>query len=393
MIRFQPDTWREALLRPVAMAAPSSHVYLEMPAPDLRFIFIALLLIGCLLAIRRLRPAPRATGILAGLLLLSFVPWLATSGNGRYYIPFLLVAGPLCLALAYRLPWSRSAKLLTGLAMLGLQGFIVLDNNPWRTWGLVPWREAPYFPLATTEEMRSVPATYVTITSISYSLVAPLFHPQSRWINVSSMTHDPNASFETRKAHAAFASSQKLFVIVPTLPAYMTADKLPSAGLLDVIDRRLMPYKLALARSQRCELAHSKALAAFSFGQSERAKEDALSRLGFWVCPLSYPAASPVPDTKDAAIDVVFEKVERACPRFFPPGEGATRPINGGFARDYGSADMKLYVLDDGAVYYQYWRALNPELIAPVSKVMQPSFTFSCDYIRGRSGLPWEREI
>ena len=35
MIRFLADTWRDAILRPVAMAAPNSSVYIEIAAPDL----------------------------------------------------------------------------------------------------------------------------------------------------------------------------------------------------------------------------------------------------------------------------------------------------------------------------------------------------------------------
>jgi hypothetical protein len=393
MIRFEPDTWREALLRPLAMAAPNSHVYLEIPAPDLRFVFIALLSVLLLCLARRLAPAPRATLLLLGLVALAFVPWLATSGNGRYFIPFLLAAGPLCLALIYRLPWSRSSRALTALMMMGLQASLVFDNSPWGSWGLVPWRDAPYFPLATTTEMKTVPATYVTITSISYSLIAPLFPAQSHWINVSSMTEDPAASLETRRAHAIFAGSRRIFVVVPTLPQYMSDDKLPTAALMDVIDGRLAPQRLALDRSQSCQLAQSNALASFSFGSARKKQADALALLGLWVCPLRYPVSPKAPPAPDAALDAVFETIERKCPRFFPAGEGATRPTRGGFVRDYPSADMKLYVLDDGGVYYQYWRALNPDLIATVREVMSPSFNFTCDFIRGRSGLPWEREI
>lgn len=48
MIRFLPDTWRDWVLRPLAMAAPDSWVYTEVSAPDFRFaaatLFAALLL-------------------------------------------------------------------------------------------------------------------------------------------------------------------------------------------------------------------------------------------------------------------------------------------------------------------------------------------------------------
>jgi hypothetical protein len=393
MIRFEPDTWREALLRPLAMAAPNSHVYVEIPAPDLRFVFIALLLVAWLLMSRRLRPGPRATSVLVVVLLLSFVPWLATSGNGRYFIPFLLATGPACIALAYRLPWSNFTKMTTAIVMLLLQGYIVFDNGPSHAWSLATWRDAPYFSVAVPADMKAAPATYVTITSISYSLIAPLFDSRSHWINVSSMMQDPSASIETRKARDIFANSSSLLLVVPSMPAYMTAEKLPNADLLDVIDGRLAPQRLAVARSQHCQLIPSKGLALVALGKLDKAKPETIASLGFWVCPLLYPAPPAPAPKRDATLDAIYEKIERLCPRYFPPGEAATRLISGGSVRDYASADMKLYVLDDGGVYYKYWRALNPELIAPSAKVMSPSFEFDCDHIRGRSGLPWERGI
>ena len=117
MNRFEPDTWLAALLRPVAMAAPDSYVYVEMMAPDLRWVFVLLLL--ALLVMMRWR-ARRATAgavaaagagtgpakvfVLVGMLAVAFVPWLMTSGNGRYFLPGLLIVGPACVGLAWRLP-------------------------------------------------------------------------------------------------------------------------------------------------------------------------------------------------------------------------------------------------------------------------------------------------
>ena len=51
-MRFQPDTWLEALLRPVAMAAADANVYVEIMAPDFRFVFVLALLAGLLPAMR-----------------------------------------------------------------------------------------------------------------------------------------------------------------------------------------------------------------------------------------------------------------------------------------------------------------------------------------------------
>jgi len=76
-----------------------------------------------------------------------------------------------------------------------------------------------------------------------------------------------------------------------------------------------------------------------------------------------------------------------------PPGTSVTARIGEGALRDYSVADMKLYVMDDGRVYYKYWRALNGQLIGTVDQVLQPSFSMDCSNIRGRSGLPWQRTL
>ncbi len=89
----------------------------------------------------------------------------------------------------------------------------------------------------------------------------------------------------------------------------------------------------------------------------------------------------------------MFGKLESACPRIFPPGQGVSSRVGDGVARGYGSSDTKAYVLDDGNVLYKYWRALNPARVGTVDEVLAPGFKMDCNAIRGRSGLPWEKEI
>ena len=103
MIRFEPDTLRDALWRPLAMAAPNSDVYLEIMAPDLRFAVLLLLTVVSVVTLRR-SPRSRPVVLLLAFVWLAFVPWLMSSGNGRYFLPVLLAVGPLCIALIHRLP-------------------------------------------------------------------------------------------------------------------------------------------------------------------------------------------------------------------------------------------------------------------------------------------------
>ncbi|MBK7990381.1 MAG: hypothetical protein IPK05_10415 [Comamonadaceae bacterium] len=60
MIRFLADTWRDALLRPVAMAAPNSSVYIEIAAPDFRFVLALGLGVLALISVWKSKPRPPA---------------------------------------------------------------------------------------------------------------------------------------------------------------------------------------------------------------------------------------------------------------------------------------------------------------------------------------------
>jgi hypothetical protein len=116
---------------------------------------------------------------------------------------------------------------------------------------------------------------------------------------------------------------------------------------------------------------------------------------GFWLCPLARHAsdrvtrAPPVPRRSEQ----VFEKMEQVCPRIFRAGETVSLPIASGAVRGYPGSDFKLYVLDNGQVWYKYVRAFNPVLLGSIEDILAPGFTMHCNAIQGRSGLPWDREI
>ncbi|MES2786653.1 MAG: hypothetical protein V4684_14420 [Pseudomonadota bacterium] len=393
MNRFLPDTWREALLRPIAMASPDGNVYVEIMAPDLRFVFIALLAIVWLISARRAQPRPLAPLVMLGFVTAAFVPWLATSGNGRYFLPILLAAGPLCIAIVYWIPWSRFVRLSVALGILTLQTAVAVETRPWVGWNLGAWGDGPSFDIALSPRFRETPGTFITITSMSYSLIAPAFHPKSNWINISVLHTDETVSQEARKAHAIFRNAPVLHLIVPSKPAYMTPEGLPRDLLLDEVDRQIGPQRLAVDRSQTCELAPSRGLARVAIGHLEKASSENVSRLGFWICKLRYPVAVAPAAPLDASIEDAFDQIEKSCPRFFPPRTASTSPVANGRVRNYAGVDMKLYVLDDGNVYYKYWRAMSPVLIASAQDVVAPGYKMTCDNIRGRSGLPWERVL
>ncbi|HEX5572490.1 MAG TPA: hypothetical protein VFX31_13935, partial [Ktedonobacterales bacterium] len=229
MIRFMPDNWQDAVLRPIAMALPDGGVYVETIAPDLRFVFVLLLLVGWLVfRVRGSAPRRLTLGLLA-FTALTFVPWLASTGNGRYFIAVLFLAGPLAIALLYHLPLSRHVQLSLAGLMIALQLGLVHENAPWNSWGLAPWTQPPAFAVDIPEDMRAQPATYVTLYGISYSLIAPRFHPDSRWISLASQQGGPPDNLIGARTREFLATASTLRLLLPSPPREPLQPTLPAA--------------------------------------------------------------------------------------------------------------------------------------------------------------------
>jgi hypothetical protein len=397
MIRFLPDTWTDALLRPVAMAAPNGGVYVELIAPDFRFIFVLVLVLALVWVIlarqgqRRLSPAL----ILLGLTAVAFVPWLSTTGNGRYFIPFLLMVGPLCIGLLHLIPARKLLRVTAALGMVLWQAYLIYAIDPWRTWGHISWGEGAAFEIHVPKEVAAQPATYVTLSSISYSIIAPRFHPDSRWVNVSSQPGVSVNSPDSLRTQALISAPGPLRVIFPTVPGGQRNETMDPA-LADAIDDLLARHRLSIKRMEDCRLLPSAGMAGLAVHKKDRTLRGGDANLhGFWLCPLARKAGSRSEQANDlpASTEQVFQKLERLCPRMFPPGETVSLRIPAGAVRGYPSSDFKLYVLDDGRVIYKYYRALNSVVLGDTDTVLSAGFSIDCDHVQGRTGLPWERAI
>jgi len=402
MNRFEPDTWMAALLRPVAMAAPDSHVYVEMMAPDFRWVFALLLLV--LLAVMRLRARggnagavaangadarPASVFVLLAALAVAFVPWLMTSGNGRYFLAGLLLVGPVCVGLAWRLPVTRALRLTLAAGMVALQAFAVQQSAPWQAWGLAQWKEPPYFQVDLPPEAKAEPATYITMSVISYSLLIPQFHPQSRWINLANAPVPGVSTFNSARTAAFLAKAQgKLRLLVPVVPGMLTEALLPDAKVSEVIDSQLEPFGLGFAQPQACRFLHSRSLATMGLRQKTD-KQRAQS--GFWLCELRRVAPSARPAAYGRRYDPVFAALEKQCPRFLPAnGDGPSLALPNGEVRSYLQAEMKVYVYDDGEVFYKYYRELNPVFVGKAQDILSGRARIDCAGVR--AALPWGRD-
>lgn len=388
------------------MAAPDAGIYVEFMAPDFRFLFALALLAVLAIAALRARVGGsasdktndrtaswRVTSLLVAVMAASFVPWLMTSGNGRYFLPWLLFVGPLCVALARQLPITRTARLALVALFVALQAFAIQQSAPWRAWTMSEWKNPPYFQVEVPPEARERPSTYVTMAPISYSLLAPLFHPESRWISLYYAPAPAANTPDARRTAAllAAAGSGRLLLLVPAVQGAMTQDRLPDANVSAALGGQLRRYGLVLDRAGTCRFLHSRSLAAMGLGEKTQEQRE---QSGFWLCGLERMEGGAPPAAPTTRHDAVFARLEAQCPRLFPSGgDHGSIALAHGEMRTYLSNEMKAYVYDNGEVFYKYYRALNPVLVGSIQDIMAGRAKLDCNRISGRSGLPWERGI
>jgi hypothetical protein len=391
MIRFIPDTWLEWLLRFFAMAAPNGNVYVEIPAPDLRFAAIVLAALAVALCWRRITSNPRPALVLLGIVVLSTLPWLATSGNGRYWMPMLLLGGPLLAGLIFLLPVTRAFRLFMVGGLIAAQAFVLGETSPWGAWTWAVWKRAPYFHVdVPAAEAAAKGTTYVTLSTISYSVIAPQFPASARWMNITSIG---GTGRDVLWGHEFLrAAPGEIKLVAPSIKGQFADDGGPTPAIRKALDALLSAQSLALVPGSRCELARSRGLTLAAHVGTEEAAEP--EDVGYWICPLRYPVAPPPERSRppDPETEAAFARIEQGCPRFFAPG-GKTMRISGGSLRHYPGSDMKVYVFDTGEVMYKFWRALNAVTVGTRADVASGKASIDCKVIRGRSGLPWDREI
>jgi hypothetical protein len=415
MIRFSPDSPLEAVLRPVLMALPQGWIYTEIMAPDFRFLMLILLLATIALSgiiKKRTEKEKNPYQLNFAILMLppAFAIWLATGGNGRYFMPFLVLVGPILIATLYWTNWRRGAKRGLLLIFAVAQLLAISTNPPWKSfdslaWGY--WREAPYFSIENGSEKHEQAVTYLTFSGQTYSLVAPMFPSSSSWVNLgrfagNEFIESKNPIVVSVRKKLQRSKSLQLFIVAQPRRANQE-NGLPSIEVLRIMGDRLGRYGLIVPEDARCKLFRSSSMA----GALVTSKEDTSDMLeglrrnsGFWACEVVYSGVKgwgvgeKANSTLERRVQRVFETVERQCPRLFPPGQKALTVRRVGFSRSYSVSDATLtYLISSGEVQVKFLRALNPQRIGSEREIESPEFKLKCDSFVSREGLPWLRTL
>ncbi len=389
-MRFVPDTWYDAALRPLLMADPVNGMYVEIAAPDMRFAALALVLAVLVLRRRSLALLPRHQALALLALGVCFYVWTAVSGNGRYFIWGLLLVGPVLVMGVRQLPGTLALRNTIILGVLALQGVAFWLNFIPNVWSLRPWREGPGFALQAAP-LRETPATFLTVGSISYSALVPQMHPLSRWSNITGQVEIRPGLREYPALRELLLSPGPKYMVARANGLVMGPDGQPLPKVWQSIEGVLSRQQLALV-SRQCEYLRS--------GDAEQAfRRDATQAVeeGFWFCPVRLTGALPSHAAVQVAVPVapefdgVFAKLEQRCPRLFKPGTAVSHYVEGAVKRRYSAADISVYVDNSGDVYFKHDRALNPTIIGKIESVRGGLFVLACEEVPGRYIPPWRR--
>jgi hypothetical protein len=356
--RFIPDTIGEALWRPFAMIDPAPMLHEELSAPDPRYAILVTLAILLLLrwVWRRLSQAtPPASNpqlnesarVLTALgfgLSLNWFLWLHMSGNGRYVLTMACVAAAVIVGMMFRLLESRPKARNYVLAVIFVTQAVQLYMGAEYRWNGAPWG-GQWFDVSIPEKFKTEPNLYFTLGTQSNSFLAPFLAKDSGLVNVAGgYTLDPGGANGTRVRELIRKFSPNLRVIfVSARPYRKTEDRTPPPqvpGLLQGFALRPDMDDCATIAihglSPELEIRFETSL------PQEPQNRDTTYLVTCRVVPDTTDQSALI--ARQRAVNLVFDRLEDACPKLFQPRRLMTVHYGTVWRRVYGATDLVAWI-------------------------------------------------
>lgn len=379
--RFIPDSLAQALWRPFAIVDPVPMVQEELTAPDLRYAVLLVLggvLVGCGLWKHLSRssrspaisspPAPdradaavRTVAALALGFAADWGMWLKASGNGRYFLPMASVAAVLVVALIFRLFDSRPKVRNYVLAVLLGAQLVQIHFGANLRWNVMPWSRQ-WIAVEMPERLATEPTLFLTMGVQSNSFIAPYLAPGSGLVNFSGgYALGPEGASGARIEALMKRYSPHVRVLWRGPLSQIGQQQQGTGGA--PVDDAISRFGLRVDRNDCSAITlhgippdpEMKFLNSFS---EEPAKpvdphqSDTSYLLSCGVLPDGTDRSAQI--AREQAVDLVFDRVEDACPALFQPRRLRTEHYHDIWRRLYVNTDLVLLIVR-GSV-----RMLNP---------------------------------
>jgi hypothetical protein len=356
--RFIPESIADALWRPFAMINPTQMVHEELSAPDPRYAIVVILAVLFILVWgwRRIDKkcaypgTPRLTESTRVLLALccglgvNWILWLRISGNSRYVLAMACVAAAVIVGILFRLFESRPKVRNYVLAIILVTQAVQLYMGAEFRWNGVPWG-GQWFDLSIPARLKTEPNLYLTLGTQSNSFLAPFLAKGSGFINVAGgYTLDPDGANGAHVRALIRRFSPNLRVVFSSMKPYDSAKpRLP----LPQVDDALVLFGL------RPDMNDCATITVHGLPPELEVRYQTLLPQKPQDRHTSYVTTCHlVPDTSDQsaliarqrAVNLVFDRLEDACPMLFQPRRLTTLHYANVWRRLYGGTDIVAWI-------------------------------------------------
>jgi hypothetical protein len=367
--RFAFNSISELLALPFNMTLYYPWLYVEKLAPDIRpaVLTILLLVLGALAAGRRLQTkihSPARGGNAAGernvrtsvhlthevkivWLFVGFSTffWLATSANGRYGTPLLLLIGPLLVWTLSRL--TDKLRVINYALLLVLSIQIMQQSHAWPPrWDTTDWTPTWYAPQI-PDRFRTTPFGYLSVgLTHSNSFIAPFLHPDSAFASISGDTWNfsPYATGSKRfydffkrydgRLRVLFATRRDINYVAPNEYLLLNRPLLAWGLTVDPNDCDFLQVNVENdgAKPPQIDLEADTPVLANKYD----------TRLV--TCAVrSGTGESTADKATRARLEPIFDKIEAYCPLLFAPRGWQMSYSKFGWKRHYTKSDIVVY--------------------------------------------------
>jgi hypothetical protein len=357
--RFIPESICEALWRPFAMISPVRMVHEELSSPDPRY---AILIILTALFILRwgwrrlhqtLPPSSNSQRNESGRILVALgcglsvylVLWLYISGNSRYVLTMACVAAAVIVGMLFRLFESRpKIRNYILCVIFGTQAIQLYMGAEFR-WNGTPWG-GPWFDISMPEKLKTEPNLYLSFGALSNSFIAPFLAKDSGFVNFAGVfTLDSEGANGAHVKALIRRFSPNVRVVFNGGKKYKNAElRAPPAP---EIDDALQRFGLRMDMRECATITvHGLPPGPETRYATTVPEEPMIPDITYLV------TCRVVADTRDPsaimarqhAVDIVFDRIEDACPTLFRPPRLVTIHAGEIWRRNYGNTDISAWI-------------------------------------------------
>ncbi len=382
-LRFIPTSFAGAVSRLWELGKLSGFVSYEAFLPDIRPALAAgAAAVAALVLLLRggwrragTMAAWRSPGAqLAVFLLLSYVMWIRSSGNGRYGMPLLVLAGiGLVRAVQLAVP-VKAAKVLL-LTALVLQCAYYGHEGQYRSQG-VAWDSGPYIEYRVPQRLRDQPYLHLSLDYETHASIAPFLDPRGALANPIGQFGLPTDGPLGQRFETLLARWHgRTRVLIHALP--QTDDR----GLQHMHQAfQALLYRFGLDVDWRdCEPIEMVVSASAASGGAAGASNGTSPNMPLQSCAvIDRPQRDPVVEAQLADANKVFAILEAACPVVFSPTPFVSEHGAGLWERHYMNSDAVLSVSVTNGVLYAHFRQINVQYFGSIDDILQHRTPISC---------------